>query len=169
MSLLFNLIRKRSAGISVSITSDICCKNTIPILTQRFLASDNRKNHFMELLDHTRNKRNEDDSNIRVAKGQINKIGKGLNDKKKEKPVLDNQTRGYLESLAGDIQDILNDSLATDSFMHIFGRKARNAATLVEIINTTINQDSSHVIAYWECTVLQEFVRKVKISHHITR
>jgi hypothetical protein len=62
----------------------------------------------------------------------------------------------YQESVCEDIMDHLNNVLSFPSLFSSF--KGAQASLLIDIVHVDINQDFSHVTAYWKSPVVSNFV-----------
>ena len=85
-------------------------------------------------------------------------------DKKKETTSLPPDAYGKMESTSIDILEILNEALEENSLYELF-KGTKRASDIVEIVHVIINQDCSHVTAYWSCDLIEKFADKVREKH----
>lgn len=85
-------------------------------------------------------------------------------DKKKESTRLSPDAYGKMEGTSVDILDILNEALEENSLYELF-KGTKRASDVVEVMHVVINQDCSHVTAYWSCDLIEKFVDKVREKH----
>ena len=86
-----------------------------------------------------------------------------------EKPTVKSlpvSAQGQLDSFGEELADILNDALASKDLANTF-RGTSVSADVIEINEVNVNQDASHVTAYWSSRLLNEFVAMIKKEEEV--
>lgn len=91
-----------------------------------------------------------------VQKKDRIKLNRSL--QQKAKPALGAAGVGILEHTAEEISDYLNEALASAKLCDMF-KGVRKASNIVEISECIINQDFSHVTAYWSSDLANDFTK----------
>lgn len=94
-------------------------------------------------------------SSVSSSSNRSAKLNVGL--EKKTKAVLDVASQGVSEAACEDIMDDMNELLSSKHFLH-FLRRGTTAAQVVEVVHVDINQDYSHVTAFWKSNFVDKFI-----------